>query len=162
MPWSKFLKAHRDAIAAADFFTAEVWTPVGLVRYLVFFVLDAATRPLEIAGIAPAQTGLWMSQVARNLIDELDGFLRGKRYLITTGIRCCSDRFHDLSLPEPRGESAARNGSTRWARDPPQRIHLYPRGSTNSHFGPGARESRASRVASFAPSSSASATYQAS
>jgi transposase len=35
MPWSKFLKAHWDAIAAADFFTVEVWTAVGLVRYLV-------------------------------------------------------------------------------------------------------------------------------
>jgi len=30
MPWAKFLKAHWDAIAAADFFTVEVWTVVGL------------------------------------------------------------------------------------------------------------------------------------
>ncbi len=82
MPWSKFLKAHWDAIAAADFFTVEVWTSVGLVRYLVFFVLDLATRRVEIAGIGPAPTGLWMSQVARNLVDEFDGFLKGKRYLI--------------------------------------------------------------------------------
>ena len=35
MPWSKFLKAHWEAIAAADFFTVEVWTGVGLVRYLL-------------------------------------------------------------------------------------------------------------------------------
>ena len=82
MPWSKFLKAHWDAIAAADFFTVEVWTAVGPVRFLVFFVLDLATRRVEIAGIAPAPTGLWMSQVARNLVDEFDGFLKGKRYLI--------------------------------------------------------------------------------
>ncbi len=82
MPWSKFLKAHWEAIAAADFFTVEVWTAVGLVRYLVFFVLDLATRRVEIAGIAPAPTGFWMSQVARNLVDEFDGFLKGKRYLI--------------------------------------------------------------------------------
>jgi len=82
MPWSKFLKAHWGANAAADFLTVEVWTSVGLVRYLVFFVLDVATRRVEIAGIAPAPTGLWMSQVARNLVDEFDGFLGGKRYLI--------------------------------------------------------------------------------
>ena len=82
MPWSKFLKAHWEAIAAADFFTVEVWTAVGLVRYLVFFILDLGTRRVEIAGIAPTPTGLWMSQVARNLVDEFDGFLRGKRYLI--------------------------------------------------------------------------------
>ncbi len=55
MPWSKFLKAHWEAIAAADFFTVEVWTAVGLVRYLVFFVLDLGTRRVEIAGIAPVR-----------------------------------------------------------------------------------------------------------
>ena len=82
MPWSKFLKAHWDATAAADFFTVEVWTSVGLVRYLVFFVLDLTTRRVGIAGIAPAPTGFWMSQVARNLVDEFDGFPKGKRYLI--------------------------------------------------------------------------------
>jgi len=59
-----------------------VWTAVGLVRYLVFFVVDLGTRRVEIAGIAPAPTGLWMSQVARNLVDEFDGFLKGKSYLI--------------------------------------------------------------------------------
>ncbi len=53
MPWSKFLKAHWEALAAADFFTVEVWTKIGLVRYLVFFVIDLPTRRVEIAGIAP-------------------------------------------------------------------------------------------------------------
>jgi len=76
------LRAHWGAIVAADFFTVEVWTSVGLVRYLVFFVLDLATRRVEIAGVAPAPSGLWTSQVARNLVDEFDGFLGGKRYLI--------------------------------------------------------------------------------
>ena len=82
MPWSKFLKAHWEAIAAADFFTVEVWTRIGLVRYLVFFVIDLSTRRVEIAGIAPVPNGLWMHQVARNLIDDVSGFLRGKRFLI--------------------------------------------------------------------------------
>ena len=82
MPWSKFLKAHWEAIAAADFFTVEVWTRVGLIRYLVFFVIDVPTRRVEIAGIAPVPTGLWMQQAARNLIDDDSGFLRGKRFLI--------------------------------------------------------------------------------
>ena len=82
MPWSKFLKAHWEAIAAADFFTVEVWTSVGLVRYLVFFVIDLSSRRVEIAGIAPVPNGLWMRQVARRLIDDLSGFLRGKRFLI--------------------------------------------------------------------------------
>jgi len=82
MPWSKFLKAHWEALAAADFFTIEVWTRIGLVRYLVFFVIDLPTRRVEIAGIAPIPNGLWMHQVARNLTDEVSGFLRGKGFLI--------------------------------------------------------------------------------
>ncbi len=82
MPWSKFLKAHWEAIAAADFFTVEVWSSVGLIRYLVFFVIDLPTRRVEIAGIAPIPDGLWMQQVARNLIDDFSRFLRGKRFLI--------------------------------------------------------------------------------
>ncbi len=82
MPWKKFLKAHWEAIAAADFFTMEVWTRAGLIRYVVFFVIDLPTRRVEIAGIAPIPDGLWMEQVARNLTDCIDGFLRGKRYLI--------------------------------------------------------------------------------
>jgi transposase InsO family protein len=82
MPWAKFLKAHWDTIAAADFFTVEVWTSVGLVRYLVFSVIDLSTRRVDIAGIAPVPNGLWMRQAARNLVDEFSGFLSGKRFLI--------------------------------------------------------------------------------
>ena len=67
-------------IAAADFFTVEVWTRFGLLRYLVFFVIDLSTRRVRVAGIHPAPDGAWNIQVARNL--TVDGFLRGKRYLI--------------------------------------------------------------------------------
>ena len=81
-PWGKFLKAHWAAIAAADFFTVEVLSCVGLIRYVVFFVIDLPTRKVEIAGIAPIPDGLWMEQVARNLIDDFSGFRREKRFLI--------------------------------------------------------------------------------
>jgi hypothetical protein len=37
---------------------------------------------VEIAGIVPEPDGRWMAQVARNLTDPFEGFLRGKRYLI--------------------------------------------------------------------------------
>ena len=48
-PWKTFLAAHWDAIAAADFFTVEVLTVGGLVRYFVFFVVRLETRRVEIA-----------------------------------------------------------------------------------------------------------------
>ena len=40
-------------LAAADFFSVEVWTPLGLVRYHVFFVIRLITREVHIAGIIP-------------------------------------------------------------------------------------------------------------
>ena len=49
--WRTFLKAHAGAIAAADFFTVEVWTARGLVTHYVLFVIDIATRAVEIAGV---------------------------------------------------------------------------------------------------------------
>jgi hypothetical protein len=38
---------HWDALAAADFFTVEVLTVVGLVRYWVFFVMELKTRKVH-------------------------------------------------------------------------------------------------------------------
>ena len=37
MPWKTFLKAHFGVITATDFFTVEVLTLGGLVRYVVWF-----------------------------------------------------------------------------------------------------------------------------
>jgi putative transposase len=82
MSWETFLKAHWGAIAATDFFSIEVLTRTGLVRYLVLFVIDLQTRRVEIAGIVPRPDGEWMQQIARNLTDDEDGFLKGARYLI--------------------------------------------------------------------------------
>lgn len=55
--WKEFLLRQWEVLVAADFFTIEVWTRNGL-------------------------SGLWMAQVGRNLSDDADGFLMGKRYLI--------------------------------------------------------------------------------
>jgi len=82
MAWKEFLKIHWDVLAAADFFTVEIWGLKGLVRYVVLFVIDLSTRKVQIAGIAPDPNGTWMKQVARNLTDTDGGFLVGKRYLI--------------------------------------------------------------------------------
>ena len=80
--WKEFLTSHWEVLAAADFFTVEVWTALGLIRYHVWFVIQRATREVQIAGIIPEPHERWMKPVARNLTDGLDGFLRGCRYLI--------------------------------------------------------------------------------
>jgi putative transposase len=82
MSWGTFIKAHLGAIVGMDFFTVEVVTLVGLIRYHVLFVIDIGSRTVEIAGMGRDPGGGWMEQMARNLVDAQDGFLRGKRYLI--------------------------------------------------------------------------------
>jgi len=79
--WKEFLTQHWKLIVAADFFTVEVWTRRGL-QFLVLFFMELSTRKVEIAGIATAANGLWMSQIGRNLTDTVDGILHGKGYLI--------------------------------------------------------------------------------
>jgi putative transposase len=64
--WVTFLRSHMGAIAGADFFTVEVLTPFGLVRYFVFFLIDIGSRRVHIAGITNQPSGAWMNQIARN------------------------------------------------------------------------------------------------
>jgi len=80
--WKEFLNRHWQQIVASDFFTIEVWTPTGLKRFIVLFFIDLSPRRLEIGGIASRPNGLWMTQIARNVTDEVDGFFKGKRYLL--------------------------------------------------------------------------------
>ena len=81
-PWKTFLQAHWEGLAAADLFTVEVLTLAGLRRYFVFFVIVLKTRRVHIAGIHPQPNGRWMEQMARNLTDPVDDFLRTTRQLI--------------------------------------------------------------------------------
>ena len=77
--WKTFLKAHLGAICATDFFTVEVLTLTGIVRYFVLFVIDLKTREVHIAGIAHQVYGKWTEHVARNLTDPVDGLLKDMR-----------------------------------------------------------------------------------
>jgi hypothetical protein len=66
-PWASFLKAHWGAIAAADFFTVEVLTPRGLVRYAVLLVIDLKTRRVHTAGIVHEPYGAWAQPQSERL-----------------------------------------------------------------------------------------------
>jgi putative transposase len=99
MSWDTFLKAHWGAIAATDFFSVEVLTRVGLIRYFVLFVIDPKTRRVEIAGIVRQPDGEWMKQMARNLTDCESGFLNGARYLIHDRDPLFTKRFRDILGP---------------------------------------------------------------
>ena len=106
--WRAFLRSHADVIAAADFFTAEVWTARGLVTHYVLFVIHHASRLVEIAGVTEHPDSEFMAQVARNLTG-VDGSMPDRRFLIldrdtkftehfrsileAAGIRCMTTAF---------------------------------------------------------------------
>jgi transposase InsO family protein len=80
--WKTFLKAHWEVLAAVDFTTIEVWTRGGLVTFYILVVMRLSTRRIEIAGITPHLDSAWVQQIARNLTDCYDGFLRDSRYVL--------------------------------------------------------------------------------
>jgi putative transposase len=80
--WKQFLKIHWETLFACDFFSVEVLGVFGTVRHMVFFVLEVKSRTVQIAGVRIAPDGDWMKQIARNLLDPADGFLRNATYLI--------------------------------------------------------------------------------
>jgi putative transposase len=80
--WKEFLNSHWDVLSACDFFTVELLVDRKLIRCMVFFVMELSSRKVHIAGITPQFYGKQMEQIARNLTDYEDGFLKDKRYLI--------------------------------------------------------------------------------
>jgi len=93
--WSTFLKAHWGVLAAIDFTTIEVWTRSGLVTYHLLFVMELKTRRVHFAGCTPNSHERWLKKIVRNLIDTEDGFLNGKRYLISLN----GSRTHQVVHP---------------------------------------------------------------
>lgn len=94
--WKDFLTQHWELMVAADFFTVEVWTRRGLQRFLVLFFMELSTRRVKIAGVAAQANGLWMSQIARDISDPVDGLLLGKRYLIHDRDPLFTAEFQDM------------------------------------------------------------------
>lgn len=94
--WNEFIKREWDSLCAIDFFHKDIWTAHGLVRYMVLVVIDYKTRKVEIAGIIPQAHGDWMKQMARNLTDPIDGFLKGKKYLIHDWDSLFTKDFRDI------------------------------------------------------------------
>jgi transposase InsO family protein len=89
------LKAHWDVLGAADFFSVEVWTATGLTRYLVLFVIELATRRVQIVGISAEPDSAWVTQCSRQLTDAADVFLLGKRFLLHDRDPLFSEAFRE-------------------------------------------------------------------
>jgi transposase InsO family protein len=80
--WQTFVRSHMDVMSVADFFTVEVWSLRGLVRYHVFFVMNLAKRQVEVVHIGCQVNGAVMAQLARNMTDSCEGILKGARFFV--------------------------------------------------------------------------------
>ena len=86
----------------------------GLRRYVVFVVIELTTRRGHSAGLHPQPDGRWLEQLARNLTDPVDGFLRTARQLM-----------HDRDPLYTRGFGAIlTSGDVEPIRLPPKRPNL--------------------------------------
>src|SRR5664279_1006422 len=80
--WKEFISAHLAVLAGTDFFTVEVLTWRGLATYYVLFFLHLETRQVTLAGITRHPTEAWMTQMARNSVDQTSGTLSRCRYVL--------------------------------------------------------------------------------
>jgi len=90
-------------IAAADFFTTEVWTWRGLVTYYTVFVMDLASRRVHILGSTLHPSDSFMGQIVRLVTAADDGVLIGHRMLI-----CDRDRNWSRAVRQRFGDAGIR------------------------------------------------------
>ncbi|MBI3725003.1 IS3 family transposase [bacterium] len=94
--WREFLAAHWEGLAAADFFTVEVVTWMGLVRYFVLFVMELKTRRVHVAGITRSPDQEWMKQVRQEPHGCGRRFLAGLTHLILDRDPLYSAAFREI------------------------------------------------------------------
>jgi putative transposase len=105
--WDTFLRAHWGAIAGADFFTTEVWTWRGLVTFYTLFVIELATRRVQIVGCTPHPDEAFMVQAGRTMTAFDEGALACCRMLI-----CDRDQKWSASVRQTLEECNVRMGRT--------------------------------------------------
>jgi putative transposase len=77
--WAGFLRSQAHAILACDFFTT---TALNGGTYYVFAVIEHASRRLRVLGVTAHPTADWTTQIARNLVMDLQDAGTMVKYLI--------------------------------------------------------------------------------
>jgi putative transposase len=77
--WAQFLSGQAAAIVATDFFTVDLLD--GTSAY-VLAVIEHATRRIRVLGVTEHPTSAWVTQMARNLLMDLDGHVESVTFLL--------------------------------------------------------------------------------
>jgi putative transposase len=77
--WTQFLRSQAEALLAADFI--ETITLTG-TRMYVLAVIEHASRRIRVLGATAHPTAAWVTQIARNLVMDLEDARCPMKYLI--------------------------------------------------------------------------------
>jgi putative transposase len=77
--WTQFLRGQAEAILATDFLTVDLLD--GTHAY-VLAVIEHATRRIRILGVTAHPNQAWVTQIARNLLTDLDEHSASVRFLL--------------------------------------------------------------------------------
>ena len=77
--WRQFLQAQAKGVLAVDFFIVDT---VLRKRLYVLFVIEVASRQVQVLGVTAPLMGEWVTQQARNLLMTLDHHVGRFRFLV--------------------------------------------------------------------------------
>lgn len=59
--WKEFIERHKDTLYACDFFTKEVWTPLGRRKFDILAMIHIGSRKVTVLGVTDHAGGAWMA-----------------------------------------------------------------------------------------------------
>ncbi|HYA44056.1 MAG TPA: integrase core domain-containing protein [Acidimicrobiales bacterium] len=77
--WAGFLRSQVAGVLAVDFFIVDtIW----LTQLYVLFAIEVKSRAVRVLGVTKHPDGAWATQVARNLVADLEDKGRSFRFLV--------------------------------------------------------------------------------